>query len=303
MSHLSGNDTCATCCCTGGVFGTLERRRAPTTWLGKGSSSFFLLAGADIGGSFDPCKPQSASMATAIRTPRAGVPRKRLAQSRPESEPTKERILDSAEKLFAQHGFHGTSIRDIAADADCQFALVGYYFGSKLDLMDRVLARRSQVLNFERRAFLEQARARSKGDPIPVRELVEGYVGTIMMRASMNDVGWRNYTQFVGSAGGSAEWAELTDRHFNAVAREYLGELQRSLPGVPIEALHQAFFFAVGAMVTVCARPGRIETLSQGKFGSEELTTMYENLCTFLEGGFIAVANQRRTLGRERKRK
>ncbi|WP_185545933.1 TetR/AcrR family transcriptional regulator [Variovorax sp. KBW07] len=231
--------------------------------------------------------------ATTAKTPRTSAPKKRTPQPRPDSEQTRERILDSAEKLFARHGFHGTSIRDIATDADYQFALIGYHFGAKLDLMDRVLGRRAEVLNAERLAFLAQARTRSKGAPLPVRTLMEGYVGALMARASRNDAGWRNYTQLVGSAAASAEWAELTDRHFNAVAREYLGELQRSLPKVPSEALHQAFFFAVGAMVSACARPGRIETLSQGKFKSKELSTLYENLCTFLEGGFKAVASRR----------
>lgn len=238
-------------------------------------------------------------MASTTKTPRASVPRsasvprKRIPQPRADSEQTRERILDSAEKLFAWHGYHGTSIRDIATDADYQFALVGYHFGSKLDLMDRVLGRRSEVLNAERLAFLEQARAHSKGSPIPVRTLVEGYVGAIMARPSRNEAGWRNYTQLVGSAVASAEWTELTDRHFNAVAREYLSELQRSLPKVPSEALHQAFSFAVGAMITACARPKRIETLSRGKFKSRDLSTMYETLCTFLDGGFKAVASRR----------
>ncbi|AUC95532.1 hypothetical protein CWS35_15795 [Bradyrhizobium sp. SK17] len=240
-----------------------------------------------------PYHLKPAAMATTTRTSRPSAPRKRVPQPRADSEQTRERILDSAEKLFAWHGFHGTSIRDIAADADYQFALVGYHFGSKHDLMDKVLGRRSEVLNAERLAFLERARAHSKGSPIPVRTLVEGFVGAIMARASRNEPGWRNYTQLVGSAGGSPEWAELTERHFNAVAREYLSELQRSLPQVPSEVLHQAFFFAVGAMITACARPKRIETLSRGKFKSKDLLTMYGNLCTFLEGGFNAIAGQR----------
>src|ERR1700759_5610923 len=89
-------------------------------------------------------------MASTTKTSRASAPRKRVAQPRADSEQTRERILDSAEKLFAWHGFHGTSIRDIAIDADYQFALIGYHFGSKLDLMDRVVGRRSEVLNAER---------------------------------------------------------------------------------------------------------------------------------------------------------
>lgn len=218
--------------------------------------------------------------------------KKRRPQPRPDSEATKERILDSAEKLFARLGYHAASIRDIAAEADCQSALVGYHFGSKQELMDHVLARRSEVLNAERLAFLERARVQSQDGPIRVRTLLEGYVGTILKRAARNDQGWRNYTQMVAMAASSPEWSELTDKHFNAVARAYLGELQRSQPDISEEDLHQGFFFAVGAMVNVCARPGRIETLSKGQYKSKDVSALYDNLCTFLEGGFMAMARK-----------
>ncbi|MHC4352523.1 MAG: TetR family transcriptional regulator, partial [Planctomycetota bacterium] len=39
------------------------------------------------------------------------------------------RLLDSAEQLFAERGFDGTSIRDLAAAAGCNIASVNYYFG------------------------------------------------------------------------------------------------------------------------------------------------------------------------------
>ncbi|WP_223252362.1 TetR/AcrR family transcriptional regulator [Paracoccus mutanolyticus] len=40
-------------------------------------------------------------------------------------------ILDSAELHFAEHGFSGASLRDMAADAGVNQALIRYYFGSK----------------------------------------------------------------------------------------------------------------------------------------------------------------------------
>ena len=50
--------------------------------------------------------------------------------------PTRERILDSAEKLFARRGFHGVSVRDITQDAGVDVALVNYHFGTKQALLD-----------------------------------------------------------------------------------------------------------------------------------------------------------------------
>ncbi len=43
-------------------------------------------------------------------------------------------ILLAAEKLFAQRGYNGVSIRQIADEAGVPLALVGYYFGPKNEL-------------------------------------------------------------------------------------------------------------------------------------------------------------------------
>ena len=39
---------------------------------------------------------------------------------------TKERILGAAEELFAQHGFAGTSLRQVTSRADVNIAAVNY---------------------------------------------------------------------------------------------------------------------------------------------------------------------------------
>lgn len=46
----------------------------------------------------------------------------------------RDRLLDSAEELFCEHGFDDTSVRDLAAAAGCNIASVNYYFGSKENL-------------------------------------------------------------------------------------------------------------------------------------------------------------------------
>lgn len=220
-----------------------------------------------------------------------GTPPRRRSP-RPDSATTRTRILDCAERLFAEHGYHGTSVRDIARLAGVQFALVGYHFGSKQDLLDRVLERRSAVLNADRRAFLARARADYGGSPIPLTTLLEGFVGGIIRRAAGGDAGWHHYTQLIAAIASAEEWGNLTHRHFNEVAREYLGEIRRIYPAASEEALFQAFFFSIGAMLAVCARPGRIETLSDGRFTSGDVSHLYKRLCVFLEGGFDRVATQ-----------
>src|SRR5205807_225879 len=68
---------------------------------------------------------------------------------------TKQRILDSAERLFAEHGFEGTSLRAIIADAKVNLAAIHYHYHSKEALLDAVILRRLAPVNRERLELLD----------------------------------------------------------------------------------------------------------------------------------------------------
>jgi AcrR family transcriptional regulator len=52
----------------------------------------------------------------------------------------KAHILNTAMELFAEKGFEGSSIRDLAARADVNVAMINYYFGSKEKLFESMVA-------------------------------------------------------------------------------------------------------------------------------------------------------------------
>jgi AcrR family transcriptional regulator len=53
---------------------------------------------------------------------------------RPGESQTRDQIQDAARRLFGEHGFAGTSLRQVAAEAGVDVRLVSHYFGSKADL-------------------------------------------------------------------------------------------------------------------------------------------------------------------------
>ncbi len=55
-------------------------------------------------------------------------------------------ILQVAEKLFAEKGFDGTSIREISKLSDVNVAMVSYYFGSKEKLLESLIVHRTADL-------------------------------------------------------------------------------------------------------------------------------------------------------------
>ena len=64
---------------------------------------------------------------------------------------TRERLLEKAEGLFAQRGYHAVSVREITAAAKCNMASVNYHFSNKKNLYLEVF--RSRWIPREQRIY------------------------------------------------------------------------------------------------------------------------------------------------------
>ena len=69
---------------------------------------------------------------------------------------TRQRIITTAERLFARHGLDAVSVRDITAAARVNPAAINYHFGTKRGLVVAVLARRAEQLGARRAELLEE---------------------------------------------------------------------------------------------------------------------------------------------------
>jgi AcrR family transcriptional regulator len=67
----------------------------------------------------------------------------------PELNEKQIKILQVAEKLFAEKGFDGTSIRDIAREAKINVAMVSYYFGSKEKMLESLIFSRTSDMKLQ----------------------------------------------------------------------------------------------------------------------------------------------------------
>src|SRR5215813_8628147 len=70
---------------------------------------------------------------------------------------TKQKILDTAERLFGEHGYAATPLRQVIVEAEVNVAAVHYHFGSKEDLLDAVVTRKAGPLTQARLERLERA--------------------------------------------------------------------------------------------------------------------------------------------------
>ena len=112
---------------------------------------------------------------------------------------TRDRILDSAERLFAEHGVAGTSVRMITDQAQVNVAAVNYHFGTKDKLVGEVIARRFSSLEGARAAALDEieARAAREGRAPTAYELVEALIAPAFAQALSADTGWSHFIRFI----------------------------------------------------------------------------------------------------------
>ena len=65
-------------------------------------------------------------------------------------------ILQVAEKLFAEKGFDATSIRHISKEAGINIAMISYYFGSKVKLLEHLIIFRVSDLKIQLENLLKE---------------------------------------------------------------------------------------------------------------------------------------------------
>ncbi|HVF91714.1 MAG TPA: TetR/AcrR family transcriptional regulator [Blastocatellia bacterium] len=94
-----------------------------------------------------------------------------MARSKAEDPEARAKILTAAEELFAARGFAGTAIRQIAANAGVNGAMVHYYFGNKEGLYRAILERAAGGV----RALLEQAAGAAGPIEERLAQFIEAY--------------------------------------------------------------------------------------------------------------------------------
>jgi AcrR family transcriptional regulator len=93
-------------------------------------------------------------------------------------------ILNVAERLFAEEGFDGTSVRDIAKKANINVAMISYYFGSKEKLLEALVIHRIGTMKLRLENLLQE-----DSTPIEkIEKLVVYYINQINANRSIYQI-------------------------------------------------------------------------------------------------------------------
>jgi len=202
-------------------------------------------------------------------------------------ERTRARFLDAAEKLFAEKGYHGVTVRAIAREADSDPALVAYYFGGKRELFDAVLLRRAEELNSIRIAELDACMREAGPEGPSVEQIIAAFTHPLLDRSANGGPGWKSYFALVAQITNSPEWGgAVMSKYFDPIVRTFLEALRKALPECTDEDLFWSYHFLSGALVLTFAETGRIDSLSDGLCKSSDIASVHERLPEFIAAGF-----------------
>jgi len=86
---------------------------------------------------------------------------------------TRTRLLDTAERLFGEHGFNGVGLRTISEDAEVNLGAATYHFGTKENLYKEAFLRRFVPTCERRLQLLTAAKEAAGSESLPAEKILD----------------------------------------------------------------------------------------------------------------------------------
>ena len=194
---------------------------------------------------------------------------------------TKERILDTAERLFAERGYAAISLRQVIAAAEVNLAAVHYHFGTKEDLLDAVVLRKVAPVNAARLAWLERIESKAGAGPLRVEDVLESFLLPTAETAQRNP----EFVRLMGRMLTEGMMPSLVEKHFQEMVMRFAGALRRAIPNLAQQELMWRVHFMIGATAhALSMKP----ILAGMESGAPDIESRMRRLVTFLSAGFRA---------------
>ncbi len=215
---------------------------------------------------------------------------------------TRRRLLTAAARCFADHGFHGTTIREIAERAGVNVAAGNYHFGSKKDLYLEVLRG-----EFDR---AKAALAASGASPSAAelagldRDAVVGLLvarARVMLETLVAPPGLHGRLMQREMTDPSEALPTIVDEFIKPWTEELKAIVARLQPGLDDATLERCAMSIVGqVMFYRAAMPIVLRIWKRRQYPADVLDDLAAHIATFSVGGLAEVAQGPRRVSRAR---
>jgi AcrR family transcriptional regulator len=223
---------------------------------------------------------------------RAGAMAPKQARNRDEEERTRDRLLRTAERLFAQKGFRAVSVRELAAAAGVNIALIAYHFRNKEGLLSEVYRRHCEPMIEERLRGLRSALARRGRARVPA--IIEAFIRPALQQVEVEEGTTFIRMRAVLSGEDSELLEKLVSDNFDQSSSAFIDALCECLPHLSRTDVCWRFHFMLGTIYYTAAGPHRIHAFSNGRCDPSDNEAVINELVPFLTRGFYGPPMRKR---------
>jgi len=234
-------------------------------------------------------KVKAVAVPEAIAAPPVVTGRRPRKTSRAGSD-TKTKLLDAAERLFADNGYDGTSLRDIADKAKQHLALSTYHFGTKERLFEEVIQRRTVAMEAIRLAALDKIDTSSMSPSDAVRALIEAYALPMINARYGSSKQWQAHVRLVSQLISVKRWVPLIRKYYDSCGQKFIRKFEEVLTDVDHDVLLDSFSFMISNMLYVCSYTNRFDNLkTRHQSTKDDIAAATENFLRFTQAGFMVL--------------
>jgi AcrR family transcriptional regulator len=196
---------------------------------------------------------------------------------------TKDQILTVAERLFAECGFAGTTLRTVVSEAGVNLAAVHYHFGSKEELFRAVVARFARPIVEQELQLLSELKARKE---LPsVEAIVAAMLKPSFEILAQDDDAHLIRANFMGRCRTEPERVQsIAYAEFAPASEAFLDMLQLVLPEQSRLQLSWKLDLAITALIRVLMEAGKPHALLKTT-DPKDIQATIEQLVQFLSPG------------------
>lgn len=214
------------------------------------------------------------------------VTRKTRSRGRPtNSENMKNKILNAAERLFAEASYDSVSQRQIASAAEVDQALLNYYFKSKQGLYRAVVQRFGREIVSRWEAGLTKLEDGPEG--LTVEGVLRAYLEPFFVYRRQPDLHVLKMQARL-HAETAPMFFNIRREIYDEASKKYIGRLVEICPEIDPADVYWRFVFAIGALLFVGPGTDRLDDLSDGAYLIDSPEEAEQRLISFLTIGFTA---------------
>lgn len=230
---------------------------------------------------------------TTKRTDSKPRTRKRRARDHwrpdPRTEKTRTKLLDAAEELFAAHGYHGASLRQITLRAKTNVASINYHFSNKTTLLEAVIARRLRPIATAWEIRLRACRGLREEPCVDciIRAFLEPLLEALSGSGS-NAIG-ELFRRMLNDPDPAIQ--KIANRPFDGVWAELHELAGNAMPNLsPSTAAWRVTFMLVDTLF-LCTRRPWLRQRSRGLCDPDDIETATTELSNYIKGGMLGLAS------------